>query len=538
LLLTEIIDRASDARRVRGLHMALTLALTLVAALLVTTVSAPAAQAASLQEVSNFGSNPGNLRMFKYIPDGLPANAPLVVGLHGCSQSASSYDDESGWVKMADTYGFALVFPQQQVINNSLSCFNWFEPGDTARDSGEALSIKQMIDKVESTHSTDSARVFVTGLSGGGAMTSVMLAAYPDVFAGGGVVAGVPAYCATNSTEAFACMDPGVDKTPQQWGDLARSGYPAWTGPWPKVSVWHGSEDTTVREMNLRESMEQWTNVHGTDQTVDQQETIKGYPRKVYKDAAGVPVVETWLLQGQPHGQPLDPGTAADQCGVAGAIGMVDMNICAAYHMVPFFGLDGSGSEPSPEPSPEPEPTEPTIVSLGSRSEDGYVKAYSNGTGVEVGTAKLTLGLGIGRGTDAKINRTVLSFDTSAIPDDAVITRAYVTVKLNSAYGDPWANPAGNVLAVDVKTGCLGSSCSVQTDDWSASATVSGAARIDKWTSGTKASTDFSQAGLDAVAKTDITQLKLGFTQFQSSTAYVIIAHGADAQLTVEYSAP
>jgi poly(hydroxyalkanoate) depolymerase family esterase len=326
-------------RRSRKLRVTGLLTLSLAAGLL----SAPPAMAASLQEVTSFGSNPGNLRMFEYVPDALPANAPLVVALHGCTQSASIYDDESGWVKMAEAYGFALVFPEQQAVNNSMSCFNWFEPGDTARDSGEALSIKQMVDTAKATHSIDSARVFVTGLSAGGAMTSNMLAAYPDVFAAGGVVAGVPAQCARNSSEAFRCMSPGVNKTPQQWGDLARSVFPSWTGSWPKVSVWHGEEDSTVKSMNLTESMEQWTNVHGTDQTVDLQQTIKGYPRKVYMNAAGDEVVETWLLQGQPHGQPLDPGPAADQCGTTGTGGMIDMDICAVYHMVPFFGLDGTG---------------------------------------------------------------------------------------------------------------------------------------------------------------------------------------------------
>ena len=93
-------------------------------------------QAQALSEVSGFGSNPGNLRMYTYIPAGLPANAPVVVALHGCTQSAASYDAETGWQMLADRWKFALVLPQQQSGNNSSACFNWFEAGDIARGQG------------------------------------------------------------------------------------------------------------------------------------------------------------------------------------------------------------------------------------------------------------------------------------------------------------------------------------------------------------------------------------------------------------------
>ncbi|MGH3716230.1 MAG: extracellular catalytic domain type 1 short-chain-length polyhydroxyalkanoate depolymerase, partial [Micromonosporaceae bacterium] len=412
-----VTDRRLEGRWKRRIPLPVAVAVSLIVGLLGAALVASPARAASLVEVFNFGSNPGNLRMFKYIPDSLPANAPLVVPLHGCFQTASVYDDESGWVKMAETYEFALMFPQQKDANDpGRSCFNWFLAGDNSRGQGEAASIISMVDNIKANHSINAARVFVTGVSGGGFMTSNMIAAYPDVFAGGGVVAGGPAKCANASWEAFMCANPGVNKTPQQWGDIVRSGFPSWSGPWPKVSIWNGTADTAVNIQNLTELVEQWTNVHGTDQTPDLQETVQGYPRKVYDNAAGEPVVEAWPLTGQPHGQPLDPGPGEAQCGVAGGAGMVDMNICAAYHMVFFFGLDGSGGPGDPPPGEE---------SFSSGSEDGYVKANSDGSGVEVGTNKTTLGLGIGRGIDGKHNRTVLSFNTSAIPDGATITRAY-----------------------------------------------------------------------------------------------------------------
>ena len=121
-----------------------------------------------LTEVSGCGSNPGNLKMCTYVPDDLEASRPLVVALHGCTQQASDYDDETGWVKLADKHKFALLLPQQQQANNATKCFNWFEQGDIERDQGEALSIRQMIDKMIADEAADSENVYVTGLSAGG----------------------------------------------------------------------------------------------------------------------------------------------------------------------------------------------------------------------------------------------------------------------------------------------------------------------------------------------------------------------------------
>src|SRR4029453_18745537 len=87
-----------------------------------------------LSDLAAFGSNPGQLRARTYTPDNLSAGAPLVVVLHGCTQTAADYDYGSGWSSLADRYGFALLFPEQQRSNNSNLCFNWFAPGDLRRD--------------------------------------------------------------------------------------------------------------------------------------------------------------------------------------------------------------------------------------------------------------------------------------------------------------------------------------------------------------------------------------------------------------------
>src|SRR6185312_13986051 len=103
-------------------------------------------------------------------------------------------------------YGFALLLPEQQRTNNPNGCFNWFLPEHSRRDQGEALSIRQMIAKSVRDFGIDRQRIFVTGLSAGGAMTSIMLACYPDVFAGGAIIAGLPYGAATNVQQAFESM--------------------------------------------------------------------------------------------------------------------------------------------------------------------------------------------------------------------------------------------------------------------------------------------------------------------------------------------
>jgi poly(hydroxyalkanoate) depolymerase family esterase len=351
------------------------------------------ALAAAPVEVTDFGSNPGNLRMFEYLPDGLRPSAPLVVVMHGCMQDATRFANETGWIQLADKFGFALALPQQTQANNVLSCFRWFDSNHNRRDQGEALSIKQMADEMKSAHNIDPKRVYVTGLSAGGAMTSVMLATYPDVFAGGGINAGLPYGCANSQLDAFQCMQngqpggllvglpgglPGAATgssnnsgpvsmpvspafcimfpalpicssseispilgthriSPSEWGDFVRHAS-NFAGPFPKVSIWHGSADHTVSPVNETEETEQWTNVHGIDPQSAAHDVIKGFPHQTFKNANGDAVVEIFSITGMDHGQPVDPGTGGDQCGTPDQY-IVNEHICASFFMAKFWGL-------------------------------------------------------------------------------------------------------------------------------------------------------------------------------------------------------
>ena len=481
-------------------------------------VAAPA-DAATVTEVASFGTNPGNLQFFKYVPDNLPSNAPLVVAMHGANSDHTLMTDVTGWRELADRYAFALALPQQKSANNIYKAFNFHSTADNTRGNGEALSIKQMVDTMKSSHSIDATKVFATGFSAGGHMTSAMLAAYPDVFAAGHVYAGGAYHCTASST---ADCGTAPNNTPQQWGDTVRAQNPGYPGPWPRVLVGQGDQDTLNDPAWMQEIVDQWTNVHGIDQTADVSDTIKGYPHKVYKDAGGASKVETLSLTGLAHKMAVDPGTGADQCGTVDWIASEDKNICMAYWAASFFDIATASGPP---------PGGTTLVLNDVDANDGYVKANTDGTSPEVGTLESTTGLGMGKSTAApyKHMRTLLSFDTSSIPDTATISRAYLTVTRQGSGGDPWSDPANNSLLVDVKTGCFGAARTIGTDDWAAGATVAGTTAFAPFSSGSKDSGDFNAAGLGAINKTGTTQVKLRFAQFQTFLYYITVYGGGSA---------
>lgn len=313
-----------------------------VAFLFISTLAPLAWGQAGWNAVPSFGTNPGNLNMYSYAPAALPANAPLVVMMHGCTQNATTAATESGWNTMADRHNFYVVYPEQNAANNSSTCFNWFLPGDQSRNQGEALSVKQMVDKMRALYSIDSTRIFVTGLSAGACMTSVMLACYPEVFNKGAIVAGAPYKAASSASGASTAMSGFVTQTPAQWGNLVRAENPSYNGPWPSVAVFHGTSDPVVNINNATELVKQWTDVNGADQSADL--TVNFFngnnlvTKKAYDDPAGSSAAETYLVNSFGHAIALDTGSCYQQCGSTGTYAY-DIGFSYTFWSAYFFRI-------------------------------------------------------------------------------------------------------------------------------------------------------------------------------------------------------
>ncbi len=290
-----------------------------------------------LVEVTDFGANPGNLRMFAFVPPQLQEPRALVVVLHGCGQSAAAYDLGAGWSTLAKHYGFVLLMPEQQRANNANTCFNWFNPDDIARDSGEVGSIREMIAHMAAAHAIDARRIFITGLSAGGAMTSAMLAIHPDVFAAGAVIAGLPFGVATNLRQALDGMFHSPERPARELGDLVRKASHH-RGPWPRMSVWHGSADRTVNPGNADEIVKQWLDLHGLPLAPMAETVVDGHPRQSWWNADGDTIVESYTIADMAHGTPLGIADNEHRYGEEGAF-LIEAGISSSYHIAKFFGL-------------------------------------------------------------------------------------------------------------------------------------------------------------------------------------------------------
>ena len=195
----------------------------------------------------------------------------------------------------------------------------------------------------------DRQRVFITGLSAGGAMTSALLACYPDIFAAGAIVAGLPYGAATNVQQAFQSMFQCPSRSAQQWGDAVRAAVPQHNWPWPRVSVWHGSADKTVIPSNAQEIIKQWTSLHELPSRPTKQGEVDGYPRQVWLNDAGEEVIELYTIANMAHGTPLATGSADSECGNAGPFLLEVGILVSSFHIARFFGLTTGAVRPLPQ---------------------------------------------------------------------------------------------------------------------------------------------------------------------------------------------
>jgi poly(hydroxyalkanoate) depolymerase family esterase len=298
-------------------------------------IAAPPAASAQLTEVTNFGTNPTNLRMHLYVPDGVPSRPALLVAVHYCTGSGPAFYSGTEFASQADQHKFIVIYPS---ATRSGSCFDVSSPQALRHDGGsDPVGIVSMVRYVQQRYNADPARTYVTGASSGGMMTNVLLGAYPDVFKAGASFMGVPFGCfATTDGSSWnsQCANGQRIMTPQQWGDLVRAAYPGYSGARPRVQIWHGTEDTTLRYPNFQEQIKQWTNVHGLSQTpslTDQPRS--GWTRTRYGGTGTTASVEAISLQGVGHNLPQS--------------GMAAMTIA-------FLGLNTGGPGPSESPTPPP----------------------------------------------------------------------------------------------------------------------------------------------------------------------------------------
>ena len=352
--------------------------------------------------LNNPGANPGALKAYYFVPAKLPAGAPLVVVLHGCGQRACDVDDELGWPDLAVKGNFALLFPEEQPVGllgatgDALLGFKWWDDKLQIRGHREPASIMNMIDEMITRFSIDRNKVYITGLSAGGAMANLMLAEYPDRFAGGAPIAAVPYKCADGSKnvgldECMGVPSPTlVERSGAYWGTLVRDALcgPQPLGPlilkgsaadcfsrkpshqWPRVSIWQGANDNVVSPVNTDRIAKQWTNVHHLEATgVTEMVGTEPYVAKhvTYGDVGGKVQVETWTI-GQKSDPPPDwtkhmaPVYPAAQCGCVSVdctcekggdcsaanhlTYIQDAHICSSELILRFWGI---GTSPTRE---------------------------------------------------------------------------------------------------------------------------------------------------------------------------------------------
>jgi acetylxylan esterase len=309
-------------------------------------LQAPPAAAASLVQVTNFGNNPSNLQMYVYVPDSVTASPPILVALHQCTGSGPEFYSSTEFASLANQYGFIVVYPS---VTRSGSCWDVSSSQALARNGGsDPVGIMSMITYAEQHYGGNPNRVYITGASSGAMMTNVMLGDYPDVFKAGAAYMGVPFGCFfTGTVDGWnsACAQGQITMTPQAWGNMVRNADPGYTGPRPRVQLWHGTADTTLNYVNFGEEIKQWTNVLGVSQTPTTTDTPQsGWTRTRYDDGSGTVQVEAYSIAGAGHVLP-ESGMAA--------------------YAINFFGLNTTPTSPPPTSPPptSPPPTSPPPTS-------------------------------------------------------------------------------------------------------------------------------------------------------------------------------
>jgi poly(hydroxyalkanoate) depolymerase family esterase len=261
----------------------------------------------------SFSARAGSRTYKLYLPQSRPARGlPLVVMLHGCTQDPDDFALGSRMNGLAEEFGFLVAYPSQPGTANPSSCWNWFAPKDQMRGAGEPSIIAGLTNDIVAQYDLDPHRIFIAGLSAGGAMATVMGATYPDVYAAIGVHSGLAYGSATDVVSAYAAMRgdpvPGRKANAGNAEDAARA----------RAIVFHGEADLTVHPSNAARIVEACDRRDGDLREVES--GVSGgrrYTRTIIRDQSGSSRVEHWLVHGAGHawsgGSP--DGSFADAAG-------------------------------------------------------------------------------------------------------------------------------------------------------------------------------------------------------------------------------
>jgi poly(hydroxyalkanoate) depolymerase family esterase len=251
-------------------------------------------------------------------------SVPLLLLLHGCSQKAEDLAAMSGMNDLADRNNFLVAYPEQAAAANPLRCWNWFDPRHQSRDAGEPSLIAAVVSDVRSSYSIDSKRVYAVGISAGGAMAVVMVVAYPETFAGLGVIAGTEYKAGTTVQAGLAAMKQG-GPDPNQQGLVAFEAIQKSLGGSKKripVIAFQGLKDPYVSPLNTEQLITQWAQTNdylddGKDNdsvSIQSPKEAKGsvpngysFTKYSYYDGAKRLLMEKWLVEGLGHAWPGSP---------------------------------------------------------------------------------------------------------------------------------------------------------------------------------------------------------------------------------------
>jgi len=237
-------------------------------------------------------TNEAGTRNYKlYVPGSYAGQAvPLVVMLHGCTQHPEDFALGTGMNQLAEEYGCLVAYPAQSQLANGSRCWNWFSAADQQRDQGEPSIIAGLTRDIMARHAIDPARVFVAGLSAGGAMAAIMGTLYPDLYAAVGVHSGLPFAAAHDLPSALAAMK----------GDFRSQHKPGKSLP---IIVFHGDRDTTVHPANGDELIKRRRRHPAEDIVVEPGTVPDGhaYTRTVHRKPDGSIHAEHWVIHGSGH---------------------------------------------------------------------------------------------------------------------------------------------------------------------------------------------------------------------------------------------